>query len=157
MRFVLLDRIDELQRFRYAVGRKAISLADDPFEHHFPGHPVYPGALLIEAMAQLGGALLELSLREVLDHCPRCVMSSVKAKFRDFARPGDVVELRAEVLARHDDSARVQVVGRCDGRRVCEADLLYMFLRIDDPVLEASRRELLRTLTRATRFVEETG
>ncbi len=157
MRFFLLDRIDELQRFRYATGRKAISLADDPFEQHFPGHPVYPGALLIEAMAQLGGALLELSLREVLDHCPRCVMSTVKAKFRDFARPGDVVELRAEVLARHDDSARVQVVGSCEGRRVCEAELLYIFLRIDDPVLEASRNELLRTLTRATRFVEEEG
>ena len=157
MRFFLLDRIDELKRFGYATGRKAITLADDPFEQHFPGHPVYPGALLIESMAQLGGALLEISLRDVLDYCPRCVMSSVKAKFRDFARPGDVVELRAEILARHDDSARVQVAGSCDGRRVCEAELLYIFLRIEDPVLESSRNELLRLLTRATRFVEDAG
>jgi 3-hydroxymyristoyl/3-hydroxydecanoyl-(acyl carrier protein) dehydratase len=152
----MVDRIEELRRFDYAVGVKAISLSEDCFEHHFPGQPVYPGALLIESMAQLGGALLEISLREELDHCPRCVMSTVKAKFRDFVRPGDRITFRAEVLGRHDDDARVRVVGTrgaTSDKPVCEAELLYLLLRIDDPALEASRNQFLDTITLGTRFV----
>jgi len=154
MRYFLIDRIEELEKFHHAVGVKAVSLSEDCFEQHFPGQPVYPGSLLIEGMAQLGGALLELSLRDVLDHCPRCVMSTVKAKFRDFTRPGDVITMRAEVLARREESARVKVVGTRGEDRVCEAEILYVFLRIEDPLLEASRNEFLDIVTRGTRFVE---
>jgi 3-hydroxyacyl-[acyl-carrier-protein] dehydratase len=154
LRYFLIDRIDELKKFEYALGTKCVSLAEDCFEHHFPGQPVYPGALLIEAMAQLGGALLELSLRDENGHCPRCVMSTVKAKFRDFARPGDTLALRAEVRSRHEDSAMVHVDGRRGEDRVCEAELLFVLLVIDDPRLEASRNALLDDLTRGTRLVE---
>lgn len=154
MRYFLVDRIEELRRFDYAVGLKAISLSEDVFEQHFPGRPVYPGALLLESMAQLGGALLELSLREERDHCPRCVMSSVKAKFRDFVRPGDLVRFRAELLSRHEDDAKVRVEGRRGEERVCQAELLYVMLRVDDPLLEASRNAFLDAITRGTRFVE---
>jgi 3-hydroxymyristoyl/3-hydroxydecanoyl-(acyl carrier protein) dehydratase len=154
VRYFLIDRIDELRKLSYAVGTKCISLSDDCFDQHFPGQPVYPGALLVEAMAQLGGALLEISLRETLDHCPRCVMSSVKAKFRDFARPGDVLTLRAEVVSQHDDSALVRATGRRGDDRICEAEILYVLLRIDDPRLQRAREEFLDTLTRSTRFVE---
>jgi 3-hydroxyacyl-[acyl-carrier-protein] dehydratase len=168
LRYYLIDRIDELKKFGYAVGTKCITLSEDCFEQHFPGHPVYPGALLIESMAQLGGALLELSLREVLDHCPRCVLSTVKAKFRDFARPGDVVRLRVDVVSRHEDSALVRAVGTRggpagaaaadpegdQGDRLCEAELLYVFLRIGDARLEAQRNDFLDVVTRTTRIVE---
>lgn len=155
MRYFQIDRIDELQKFRYAIGRKAIALSEDVFEHHFPGQPVYPGALLLEAMAQLGGALLEISLRDERDHCPRCVLSSAKTKFRDFARPGDVIEFRADVLRCHEESGKVRVSGMRGAERVCEADILYVFLRLDDPRLEASRQDYLDILTRSTRFVEK--
>jgi 3-hydroxyacyl-[acyl-carrier-protein] dehydratase len=151
VRYFLVDRIEELRRFDYAEGLKAISLSEDVFEQHFPGRPVYPGALLIESM---GGALLELSLREERDHCPRCVMSSVKAKFRDFVRPGDLVRLRAEVVSRHDDDAKVKVEGRRGEERVCQAELIYVILRVDDPLLEASRNAFLDAITHGTRFVE---
>ena len=155
MRYFLVDRIEELQKFHHAVGLKAISLTEDCFEQHFPGRPVYPGALLMEAMAQLGGALLELSLRDLLDHCPRCVMSTVKAKFRDFARPGDLIRMRAELLSRHEQSAKVRVKGtRGDNERVCEAELLYVFLRIEDPLLEASRNQFLDVISRGARFID---
>ena len=63
MRYFLIDRIDELQQFSYALGTRCISLTEDYFEHHFPEQPVYPRSPLIESIAQLGGALLELSLR----------------------------------------------------------------------------------------------
>ena len=154
MRYFLVDRIDELKRFSYALGTKCISLSEECFDQHFPGQPVYPGSLLIETMAQLGGALLELSLREVLDHCPRCVLSSVKAKFRDFVRPGDTLALRAEVVSRHEDSALVRATGTRGADRVCEAELLYVLMQIGDARLEASRKDFLDVLTRATRFVE---
>jgi 3-hydroxymyristoyl/3-hydroxydecanoyl-(acyl carrier protein) dehydratase len=148
VRYLLVDRIEELKKHGYAVGVKCISLADDVFEHHFPGQPVYPGALLIEAMAQLGGALLELSLRDDRPRAPRCVLTAVKAKFRDFAKPGDRLSLRAEVVSCHEDAALVRAATTCGDRRVAEAELTYVLLDVDDPKLDASRRELLELLTR---------
>jgi 3-hydroxymyristoyl/3-hydroxydecanoyl-(acyl carrier protein) dehydratase len=149
VRFFLVDAITTLKRFAHAEGLKCISLADDCFEHHFPGQPVYPGALLIESMAQLGGALMELSLQKQGEPTPRCVLSKVEAKFRDFARPGDRLLVRAEVVSHH---ARVRARVLRDGQCLTEAELLYIILRIDDPELEASRRQYLTVLTRATRF-----
>lgn len=153
MRFFLVDRIEELKKLEYAEGIKCISLSDDAFEHHFPGQPVYPGALLVESLAQLGGALLEISLRDALDYSPRCVLSKVEARFRDFARPGDALRLRAEILSHHADSALVKARAMRGETRVCEAELMYVFLKIDDERLERSRRDYLEVLTRATRFV----
>jgi 3-hydroxyacyl-[acyl-carrier-protein] dehydratase len=154
VRFFLVDRIEELKPFAHAEAVKCISLADDCFEHHFPGQPVYPGALLIEAMAQLGGALIEISLRKDDANLPRCVFSKVEAKFRDFAHPGDRLRLRAEVVSHHSDSARVRVIAFRDDQRIAEADIIYLLIQVDDPALEASRRQYLAILTRNTRFVE---
>ena len=153
MRYLMVDRIDDLKKFDYATGVKCISLSDDCFEHHFPGQPVYPGALLTESMAQLGGALLELSLRDTTSPCPRCVVSMVKAKYREFVRPGELLRMRAEIMSRHEDSAKVTVKTTRDGQRVCEAEFLYIFVRIDEPRLEAARMEVLDQLTRDTRFI----
>ena len=153
MRYLLVDRIVELRPFGHATGVKCIALSEDAFEHHFPGQPVYPGALLIETLAQLGGALLELSLRDELSYCPRCVVSAVKAKFHKFVKPGDRLDLRADLVKRHDDSALVRAHGARDGERVCEAELLYILLRIDDPRLEAARRDYLEIITRETRIL----
>jgi 3-hydroxyacyl-[acyl-carrier-protein] dehydratase len=152
VRFFLVDRIDRCKRFAFAEGTKCISLADDSFEHHFPGQPVYPGVLLVETMAQLGGALMELSLRKEGEPTPRCVLSKVEAKFRDFARPGDQLVVRADVVSHHQDSARVRASVLRDGQRLAEAELLYIYLRIDDPVLEASRQQYLSILTSRARF-----
>lgn len=152
MRFFLVDAITRLKRFAYAEGLKCISLADDCFEHHFPGQPVYPGSMLIETLAQLGGSLMEISLQKEGGATPRCVLSKVEAKFRDFARPGDRLLVRAEVVSHHEDSARVRAVALRDERILAEAEMLYIILRIDDAALEASRREYLDILTRTTRF-----
>jgi 3-hydroxymyristoyl/3-hydroxydecanoyl-(acyl carrier protein) dehydratase len=152
LRFFLVDRIDRLKRFSFAEGTKCISLSDDSFEHHFPGQPVYPGALLVETMAQLGGALMEISLRKDGAPTPRCVLSKVEAKFRDFAQPGDQLAVRVDVVSHHEDSARLRAKVLRDGHGLAEADILYIYLRIDDPALEASRQQYLSILTRRTRF-----
>lgn len=153
MRYLLIDRIDELKKLEYAVGTKCISLADDCFEHHFPGQPIYPGALLVESLAQLGGALLEISLRDELDYQPRCVLSSVKAKFRDFVRPGDTLTLRAEVVSRHDEDALLRVEARRGEQRVAQGELIYVMLRIEDQELERSRRQFLDIIMRGARVL----
>jgi 3-hydroxyacyl-[acyl-carrier-protein] dehydratase len=152
VRFFLVDRIDRLKRFTFAEGTKCITLSDDSFEHHFPGQPVYPGALLIETMAQLGGALMELSMCKPGVPTPRCVLSKVESKFRDFARPGDQLTVRADVISHHEDSARLRAKVSRGEQSLAEADLLYLYLRIDDAALEASRQQYLAILTRATRF-----
>ena len=152
MRFFLIDCITRLKPFAHAEAIKCISLADDCFEHHFPGQPVYPGSLLIEAMAQLGGALMELSLRKAGEPTPRCVLSKVEAKFRDFACPADRLDLRAEVVSHHAESARVRARVLRGEQSLAEAELLYVILRVEDQALEASRRQYLSDLTRATRF-----
>jgi 3-hydroxymyristoyl/3-hydroxydecanoyl-(acyl carrier protein) dehydratase len=149
----LVDRIDEIKKFDYARGTKCISLADDVFEHHFPGRPVFPGALLTEALAQLGGALLELSLRDELPYTPRCVLSKVESRFREFALPGDALRLEVNITSRHTDSAMVKGVALRGEQRICESSLLFIFLRVDDPLLERSRREYLEILTRNARIV----
>jgi 3-hydroxymyristoyl/3-hydroxydecanoyl-(acyl carrier protein) dehydratase len=154
MRYFFVDRIEELKKGEYAVGTKCVSLSDDCFEHHYPTQPVYPGSMIIESMAQLGGALLELSLRETLDRCPRCVMSSVKTKFRKFARPGDRLSMRAEIRSLHEDSALVSVTVASDDNRLCEAEIIYVMVTVDDPVLEKSIEQYLAVLTRDTRIVE---
>ena len=154
MRYLLVDRIEELKKHAYAVGTKCVTLSEDCFEHHFPGEPVYPGALLIEAMAQLGGLLLELSLRGEMDYQPRCVLSTVKAKFREIVRPGDALRLRADVVSCHEDSALVRVAGTREGKRVCHAEMIYVFLRVDDARLERSRQDYIDLVTRHTRFVD---
>ena len=153
MRYLMIDRIDELKAFEYAIGTKCISLADDCFEHHFPGQPIYPGALLLESMAQLGGALLELSLRDEVDELPRCVLSSVKAKFRDFVRPGDTLTLRADVVSRHGEDALLRVEASRGDQRVAQGELIYVLIKIDDPALDAARREFLDVITRGTRLI----
>ncbi len=58
MRYILLDRITVLDPPEMASGIKCVSLADDMFVDHFPGHPIMPGALILESLAQLGGVLV---------------------------------------------------------------------------------------------------
>lgn len=153
MRYLLVDRVDELEPFVYAVGVKCITLSDDSFEHHFPGHPVYSGALLLESMAQLGGMLLEFSLREVRERCPRCVLSSVKAKFRELVRPGDVVVMRADVVSHHEGDAVVKIRAEVAERCVAEAEALYVYFDIDDPELDAARRKYVEIATARTKVI----
>ena len=83
MRYVLLDRITSLEPPEFAAGVKCVSLSDDIFADHFPGHPVMPGALILEALAQLGGVLLEATLRQRGRSDLHALLTMVdKAKFK---------------------------------------------------------------------------
>ena len=62
MRFFLADRIIEIDYGNYLIGIKAIALADDTFNEHFPGYPIFPGSLILEGAAQLAGSFFELTI-----------------------------------------------------------------------------------------------
>lgn len=147
MRYVLLDRITSLKPPEVATGVKCVSLADDFFGDHFPGIPVMPGALILEAMAQLGGTLLEATLRErgAQNLCALLTMVD-KAKFRTPVKPGDRLELETRVLAASENAGQVQGSGRVEGKVVAEALITFAFVEVTNAKLLASRREYLSIL-----------
>ncbi len=151
MRYLLLDRIVELAPPTRARGVKCVSLADDVFVDHFPGHPVMPGALVIEALAQLGGVLIEAAERERGRAERVAVLTMVdRARFRRAVVPGDRMELAVDVLATGDDGGQVRGEARVEGALVAEAELGFALHPVQSPALLARRRERLDIWLRGT-------
>jgi 3-hydroxyacyl-[acyl-carrier-protein] dehydratase len=145
MRYFLLDRIVSLRPPESATAVKCVSLADDIFNDHFPGHPVMPGALLIEAMAQLGGVLVEATLRQRgHDHLHALLTMVDRAKFREIVRPGDRVELEAIGTGTREEGGQVRALARVEGKLVAEAELTFAFFEIANRKLIQRRREALQ-------------
>lgn len=144
MRYVLLDRITALSG-KQATGVKCVSLSDDVFADHFPGHPVMPGALLVESMAQLGGVLVEEAMRERGRSDLHALLTTIeKAKFRKMVKPGDRVELVADTQAASEDGGRVQATARVDGEIVAEAGLTYALTPVTNRKVIDRRARVLR-------------
>jgi 3-hydroxymyristoyl/3-hydroxydecanoyl-(acyl carrier protein) dehydratase len=145
VRYVLLDRITLLQPPELARGVKCISLSDDIFVDHFPGHPVMPGALILESLAQLAGVLLEATMRERGRHDLHALLTMAdRVKFRHVVRPGDRLEIEARALAVSEDGGQAQVWARLDGTLAAEAQLTYAFAQVTNPAVLAKRREFLQ-------------
>lgn len=121
-----------------------MSLSDDIFADHFPGHPIMPGAMIIESMAQLGGVLVEASMREQGRHDLHALLVTVdRAKFRHQVRAGDKIELECHGIVVHEDGGQVRALARVDGKLVAEAELAFAFARVTNPKLLERRREVL--------------
>jgi 3-hydroxymyristoyl/3-hydroxydecanoyl-(acyl carrier protein) dehydratase len=143
VRYVLLDRITSLAPPK-AEAVKCVSLSDDIFGDHFPGHPVMPGALILESLAQLGGVLVEASMRERGRNDLHAVLTMAdKVKFRKLVRPGDRIELAATCTAASEDGGQVQGTAIVDGATVAEAALTFAFAKVTS---ESARRERKRYL-----------
>jgi 3-hydroxymyristoyl/3-hydroxydecanoyl-(acyl carrier protein) dehydratase len=144
MRYVLLDRITELAPPERARGVKCVSLSDDTFADHFPGHPVMPGALVIESLAQLGGVLCEATMRQRGRNDLHALLVGVeRAKFRRLVRPGDKLELEARVLLVQEAGGQVRATAQVDGQLAVEAELSFAFAEVKHEKLVARRREML--------------
>jgi len=127
----MVDRIYELEPGRQARGRKAISGSEDFFLDHFPGNPIMPGVLVLEALAQTSGALLAASS----NYEKFGLMSFVdNAKFRGFVRPGDMLDLHAEILSADDKTARTTVTASVDGGVVATARLGFVLVPLNTVV-----------------------
>jgi len=120
--FLLVDRVCELTETR-AVGLKCVTINDYFFRGHFPGRPVMPGVLIVEAMAQVAGIIM-LNKRE---HHGKLAyfMALDKVKFRKPVVPGDVLVLEAELGKLRSRTGAVSARALVDGKLVCEAELMF--------------------------------
>ncbi len=154
MRFHLIDRIEEISYGKYITAVKCISLADDIFNEHFPGYPVFPGSLIIEGLAQLGGSFFELMMDKENLPVKNSVLSIVnKMKFRKPVQPGDKLYLRADVISRREDYGVVKVRAEIEGEVCAEGELTFSFLEIPDETLRRSRQELYKICMKNTKII----
>ena len=120
--FLLVDRIVSIEGDTKVVGIKNVTFNEPFFQGHFPGNPVMPGVLIVEAMAQVGAVLL---LRRVPDREKKLVYFAGidKARFRRPVTPGDQLRFEVEVLKLRSRSARLRGEAFVDGALVAEAEL----------------------------------
>ena len=123
--FLLVDRIIEVEGNHRIVGIKNVTINEPFFQGHFPGHPIMPGVLIIEAMAQVGGMLLMGSLDDP-DSKVVYFMSLDNVKFRRPVKPGDQIRFEIEIVQIRGTVCKMSGKGRVDGEVVVEADMAAM-------------------------------
>ena len=129
MRFILIDKIDRLEPGRSADGHKMIAPDEDYFRDHFPGYPLVPGVLVLESLAQLGGRLVEASVREASGRRVLPMLAKFeRAKLVRQVRPGDRLDLSVEIVAIGDAAARATGTARVGGKKAATADIMYAML-----------------------------
>lgn len=121
--FLLLDTIEELEPGERAVGRKCVSANEPFFQGHFPGNPVMPGALILEALAQVG-AVAVLSKPEFKGKTAYFAGID-KARFRRKVVPGDVLRLETVIVRAKGPIGVGRAVATVDGETAAEAELTF--------------------------------
>jgi len=131
--FLLLDRIIELRRRERIVAIKNVTINEPFFQGHFPGYPIMPGVLVIEAMAQAGALLL---LTEIEDRANKIMVFTgiERAKFRKPVTPGDQLRIEVDVLAFRRTAGKISCVAYVGDKRACEAVLTCQV--VDKPASE---------------------
>ena len=122
--FLLVDRVVEFEAHKRIVAYKNVSINEPFFQGHFPGHPVMPGVLVIEALAQAGGVLTQLSRGTVADNKLFYLVKIDNARFSRMVVPGDVLELHVEIKRIIRTMTFYTCVARVAGELVASADVL---------------------------------
>ncbi len=126
MRWIWIDKFVEFESGKRAVAIKNVSLAEEHLHDHFPGYPIMPQSLMIEAMAQTSGILVG----EARNFQEKVILAKVtKATFLDLARPGDQLRLEAVVENLAEEAATIVGTITCGTRHI--ADIALMFSHID--------------------------
>lgn len=120
--FLLIDRVVEFERAKRLVAIKNVTMNEPFFQGHFPGYPLMPGVLIVEAMAQAGAILM---LSDIPDrHSKLAVFTGIEnAKFRRPVTPGDQLRFEIDVIAFRSRMGKMAGKAFVDGKLVCEATL----------------------------------
>jgi 3-hydroxyacyl-[acyl-carrier-protein] dehydratase len=127
--FILVDRILELDPGRRIVGLKNVSANEPFFSGHFPGHPIMPGVLIVEAMAQVGGVLA--SLLPGAEGKLAYLASIDRYRFRRPVMPGDQLITEVVVIRIRERVGKMRVSGRVDGEVVADGVLTYSWVDLE--------------------------
>ncbi len=138
--FLLIDRVTEMERKTRIVALKNVSMNEPHFAGHFPDYPIMPGVLMVEAIAQAGGALL---LTEIPDREDKLMVFTgiEQAKFRRAVVPGDQLRIEVTVLNWRRTAVKMLGVATVEGKVACEATVTCMLVprpKATPPANEAS-------------------
>jgi len=130
--FLLLDRVTDLAKGEYIEGYKNVSISEPIFQGHFPDHPIYPGVMIIEGMAQAGGVLAFKSMdgatQEEIENKVVYFMSIDKAKFRAPVTPGDKLVYKINVIRNKGAVWQLDAKAYVDDKLVAQAELKAMIV-----------------------------
>jgi 3-hydroxyacyl-[acyl-carrier-protein] dehydratase len=122
MRWIWIDKFIEFQSGRHAVAIKNVTLAEEHLHDHFPGFPVMPECLMIEAMAQTAGILVG----EAKKFQEKVILAKIKkAVFFDYVRPGDTIKLDAKIESIISEAASTSGKITCEDKLIAEIDLIF--------------------------------
>lgn len=142
--FQLIDRIVELKIAEQTIRAEArVPTASTIFEGHFPGHPLMPGVLLIEAMAQTSGWLLIAMTK--FTRMPFFVAVK-EAKLRSFVTPGQKLALSGKLVHEGSGFAVTRADIRCDSKLICNAEITFRLVEFPNAEFRASMEKMAKTL-----------
>lgn len=125
MRWIWIDKFTEFESSRRAVAIKNVTLAEEHLHDHFPGFPVMPESLCIEAMAQTAGILVG----EAKKFEEKVILAKIKkAVFFEYVRPGDTLRLEAKIESITDEAASTSGKITCEDKLIAEIDLMFSHL-----------------------------
>ncbi|MBI4678212.1 MAG: beta-hydroxyacyl-ACP dehydratase [Elusimicrobia bacterium] len=149
MRYFLIDRVTELVVGKSVKGIKTVTLSDQILHDHFPDHPVMPGALIVEAAAQLAGFLLEVTLNRRGGPPRRALLVQIEhAKFYALCEPGDRMEIAVTMGSQLEDAVQAAAEVTVDGKRAARASLTFVMKDVDSEKVHEQRRYLYKLWTK---------
>ena len=148
MRWRWVDRIDAVELGSSAVGSVRFPSDSFFFADHFPGFPVVPGVILLEAMAQLSGKLIGYTVRKERGDWPFPILSMANnVKFRRFVRPEELAVLETRFIELREESAIMAVRTKVDGKVVAQAEEVFVFNAV--PLASPEEGQRLEAIERA--------
>lgn len=124
--FLLVDRIEEAEEGKKVIGYKNVTVNEPFFQGHFPGHPIMPGVLIIEAMAQVGGAYVSV-IDGIGDDRVTYFVGIDNARFRKPVMPGDILRMELELVSKRRGIYQFSGTAYVGDTKVAEAELKATF------------------------------
>ena len=123
---LLVDKIEEVKKKESIIGIKNVTINEEFFLGHYPDHPIMPGVLIVEAMAQVAGILIYYSFEDMEDKLP--IFTSIdKAKFRTPVKPGDQLRMKVEIVRLRKSISKVRGEAYVGSNLAAEAEMMFTF------------------------------